>query len=422
MKKNIIIGGVLSCLLCYPFVAQAQEGTVLTWQDCVKEVLKNNPDLISAAESVRQLDADKRISRSSSLPQITSELSGQTSKSASQDRVEKYSYSVSGKQLLFDGFMTSHALNAAESKYQAAQYNYMVVSSNLRLSLMSAFTELLRAQDMVPLMEAIVIRRKQNLQLVRLRYDAGREHRGSLLTAEADLANAQFEFEQAVRNLSYSQVKLAKVLAWERSAPLQVTGDFSLTMPDSGTPDFQTMADTTPFLLELAAQKDAARYQLKSARADFFPKVYLNVSMGRSAADWPPEENNWAGGVSVSLPLFEGGSRAASVSRSASLVKQAEAEERSGRDTVVLTLEESWIGWQDAVGAVAVREKFLEADEERAKIANAQYAAGLIAFDDWIIIEDNLVNSRKSCLNAHANVLIAQATWAQAKGGTLENE
>jgi len=103
-------------------------------------------------------------------------------------------------------------------------------------------------------------------------------------------------------------------------------------------------------------------------------------------------------------------------------LKRAEAEERSGRDTVILTLEESWVGWQDAVGAVAVRKKFLEADEERAKIANAQYAAGLIAFDDWIIIEDNLVNSQKAYLNTQANVLVAQATWAQAKGEILEHE
>ncbi|MFA5259991.1 MAG: TolC family protein [Candidatus Omnitrophota bacterium] len=422
MKEKLITGSVLLSFLFNPLVAQAQEEIILTWQDCVQEAIKNNPDLMTASESVNQLDADKRISRSSLLPQITSELSGQTSKSGTQDRTEKYSYSVNGQQLLFDGFKTSHAVSEAEWKYQAARYNYMVVSSNLRLSLMTAFTELLRAQDMVPLTESIVTRRRQNLQLVQLRYEAGREHRGSLLTAEADLANAQFELEQASRNLSYTQSNLAKVLGWERRAPLKAAGDFTSAMPDSGTPDFQTLADTTPFLLELAAQKDAARFHLKSARADFFPRVYLNASLGRSSEDWPPAEDTWAGGVSVSFPLFEGGSRAASVTRSESQFKQAEAEERSGRDTVILTLEETWVGWQDAVGAVSVRKKFLEADEERAKIANAQYAAGLISFDDWIIIEDNLVSSRKSYLNTQANVLIAQATWAQAKGGTLENE
>ncbi|MDD4202596.1 MAG: TolC family protein, partial [Candidatus Omnitrophica bacterium] len=41
-------------------------------------------------------------------------------------------------------------------------------------------------------------------------------------------------------------------------------------------------------------------------------------------------------------------------------------------------------------------------------------------FDDWIIIEDNLVNAEKSFLDAQASMLIAEAYWIQAIGGTLD--
>ena len=422
MIRQTAVLGVLLSVSFIPSALQAQGTPVLTWQDCVEEVIQYNPDLVSAAESVKQFAADKRIRQSSLFPQISSELGGQTSKTGSRDRTENYSYSVSGKQLLFDGFQTSSAVGEAEERYRAAQYNYMVVSSNLRLNLMSAFAQLLRAQELVSLTEEIVARRKQNFELVQLRYEAGREHKGSLLTAEADLANAQFELEQAKRNLSYAQAKLNRTLGQGTRSPVKVSGNFTAADPDGESPDFTALAETTPFLLELAAQKDAARFNLKSARADFFPAVYLNSSLGRSASGWPPDEDEWAVGFSVSVPLFEGGSRLAGIAKSESQLKQAEAEEYSGRDSVILTLEETWVAWEDAAGTVAVRKKFLEADEERARIANAQYSAGLIAFDDWIIIEDNLVNSRKSYLNAQANVLIAQAAWVQAKGGTLENE
>ena len=422
MIRKFVVLGVLLSFSLRPSAAQSQEAVALTWQDCVREAVQYNPDLVSAAESVKQVAADNRISRSSLFPQISSELGGQASKSGSRDRTENYSYSVSGRQLLFDGFKTSSTVGEAEEKYRAAQYNYMVVSSNLRLNLMSAFAQLLRAQELVLLTEEIVTRRRQNFELVELRYEAGREHKGSLLTAEADLANAQFEFEQSNRNLSYAQAKLSRILGQGSRTSFKVAGSFSPANPDSEAPDFPALADSTPFLLELAAQKDAARFHLKSARADFFPAVYLSTSLGRSASGWPPDEAEWAVGFSVSVPLFEGGSRLASIAKSESQLKQAEAEEFSGRDSVILTLEETWVAWQDATGTVAVRKKFLEADEERARIANAQYSAGLLSFDDWIIIEDNLVNSRKSYLNAQSNVLIAQAAWVQAKGGTLENE
>ena len=58
----------------------------------------------------------------------------------------------------------------------------------------------------------------------------------------------------------------------------------------------------------------------------------------------------------------------------------------------------------------------------RAKIADAQYRNGLLTFDSWTIIQNGLVSSRKGYLAAQANLLINEAAWIQAKGGTLEDE
>jgi len=69
-----------------------------------------------------------------------------------------------------------------------------------------------------------------------------------------------------------------------------------------------------------------------------------------------------------------------------------------------------------------VQGKFFEAARERAKITQAQYSTGLISFDNWTIIEDDLVNAKKSFLDVQADALIAEANWIQAKGGTLYDE
>ncbi|MFA5069642.1 MAG: TolC family protein, partial [Candidatus Omnitrophota bacterium] len=58
--------------------------------------------------------------------------------------------------------------------------------------------------------------------------------------------------------------------------------------------------------------------------------------------------------------------------------------------------------------------------EERAKITRSQYSTGLASFNDWIIIEDNLVKAQKAYLDTRADMLIAEAYWIQAIGGTLE--
>jgi outer membrane protein TolC len=400
---------------------QAMAEKALTWEDCVKEALKNHPDLISGVEKVKQVEADRKITASAMLPQVTSEISGGRSKTATHPETDKYLYEVAGNQLLFDGFKAASDVGAASEIITAQQYDYAVVSSNTRLNLRKAFTSLLRAQELISLTEEIAKRRRQNVELIQLRYEAGREHRGALLTAKADLAEAEFEVAQARRNLSVAQRELSKELGQKKLLPMAVEGAFDITEVNRERPDFESLADTTPFLKELIAQKEAARWGLKSAKADFFPQVYLNASFGETAPDWPPRDDEWSAGVTLSFPIFEGGSRLARVAKAKSQLKQLQADERSGRDGVILTLEETWKTFQDATDSVSVRKKFLEAAQERANIASAQYSTGLITFDDWIIIENNLVNAKKAYLDAQANLLVAEANWFQAKGGTLEH-
>lgn len=399
----------------------AGDEQVFTWKDCVREAVNRNPDLISAKERINQTEADKRIVQSTMLPQISAGLTGKKSETAStQTQIDSYSYAVTGEQLFFDGFKTSKDIEETKENIKASQYDYAVVSSNVRLDLRTVFVEFLKAQDLISLTEKIAERRRQNLELVRLRYKAGREHKGSLLTAEADLARAEFEIDQAKRTISLAQRQLSKGIGFDKVIPLKVEGEFSIKEDFINKPDIEYLADTTPFLGELMARKEAARYNLESARADFFPKVYLSGSIGKASSDWPPEHNEWSAGISVSLPLFEGGRRLAEVSKAKSKLYQAEADQRSGRDSVLVTLEKTWKDLQDSINSVSVQKKFLDAAHERARIASAQYETGLISFDDWIIIENNLVTAQKSYLNSQADMLRAEAYWIQAMGGTLE--
>ncbi len=412
----------IAILLLFLSAALIEAGAeeTLIWEDCVKEARKNHPDLISAEESLNQAKANKRITKSNLLPQISSSLSGKTSKTETRDKTDTYSYSISGKELLFDGFKTSSNMRAASENVKAAQCNYKVTSSNVRMRLMTAFVDLLKAQRLIDITGEISKRRRQSVGLVRLRYKAGREHRGSLLTAEADLAQAEFEVSQANRNIDLARRRLIKELGREKSAPIRAKGVLEIKYFNRQKPDFGDIAGKNSSLQELIARKEAARFGLKSAKADFFPQVYASTSVGRSASDWPPETDNWSVGLSLSFPLFEGGSREAEVSKAMSVFNQAQVDEKSGRNSVILAIEETWTNLQDMIDKVEVQKKFLEAAEERARITEAQYSTGLISFDNWIIIEDNLVRVKKSFLDTRTNALIAEAKWIQAKGGTLD--
>lgn len=432
MKKSMLL---LIVLLGTARVLVAEQS--LTWEECLRQTKEHNPDVIAALENVKQAEAARRISRSGYFPQLDGSASAQVSKSEQSsdkqafssggisqegdDTNESYSLSLSARQLLFDSFKSKNTVAATEENVKSSRYAYAVSSSNIRLRLRRAFVNLLKAQQLQIISGEIAQRRKQNLELVSLRYEAGREHKGSLLTAQADLANAEFEVAQAERASAIAQRQLMAEMGKQTYEPLKVVGELSVASRLEQITDFEKMAEETPFLLEVIARKEAARFNLLSTKAEAYPNVYASASVGRNDTDFPPENTRWSAVVTMNIPLFSGGSRTATLERSSSQLRKAAADERGARNSVLLTLAQTWVDFQNAVEQIGVQEKFFSAAQERARIAEAQYKAGLLTFDNWIIIEDTIIRTKKSLLDAQANALLAEASWQQAKGVTLHD-
>jgi len=395
----------------------------LTWEYCVKEAAERNPGLISSREKLNQARSEKSIVESGLLPQIVTEASGKRSETDPARPGNKYTYGVGGEQLVFDGFKIASDVSAASREIKAAQYNYYVASSNVRLNLRVAFVELLRANALLQVTKNIAERRRQNLELVELLYNAGREHKGSLAITRADLSQAELDIIMAVRNIELSRRRLLKELGRSTFSPVNIKGSLEEKPDDHEKPEFEILAETTPFLNELIEKKEAARFEAKAAKANyFFPTVYATAAVGKNENKLLPSENEWSLGMKISYPLYEGGKRIAQIKKSEYKFGQTKADEKSGRDGVIYTLQDTWTEWQNALDEIGVIREFFEASKLRAEITQAEYANGLALFDNWTIIEDELSRSKKAYLNSLADALIAEAYWIQARGGTLENE
>ena len=407
-------------ILFISFIKSASAQDVLSWQDCLKEAARNHPDLISAQEAVKESEADKRITKSGIFPQIDSSLSGSTAESGGAT-TDTYTYGVSVTQLLFDGAKTNADLKAAAETIKASEHNYRFTSSEVRFRLRSAFIDLLKVQELLKITDDIYHIRRGNLELITLRYESGLEHKGALLNAQANLAQAEFEISQAKRDMEVAQRRLLKEMGRVEFAELRVDGDFDVSDRVIEAPDFQTLALTNPYLGRLIAQKNAAGFDIKSAYANFLPELSASAGANKSSAKWPPGDERWNAGLTLSLPLFEGGLKLAQVEKAQAEYNQAMENERSAKDDIIVSLQEAWASLQDAVETVEVKDKFLRAAEERSRIAEAQYSLGMIQFDNWTIIEDDLVDAKKALITAQADALLTEASWIQAKGETLEH-
>ena len=121
-------------------------------------------------------------------------------------------------------------------------------------------------------------------------------------------------------------------------------------------------------------------------------------------------------GLALTIPLFSGLSTYHDT-------KSAHALERAAVDTEVSTdfqifdnLRSLLFSFQESVQKLKVDQITLNAIDIQEKIARKQYNNGLINFEDWDIIETNLVAAQKTELASERDRAISESSYRQAQG------
>ncbi|MFA5519556.1 MAG: TolC family protein, partial [Spirochaetota bacterium] len=180
------------------------------------------------------------------------------------------------------------------------------------------------------------------------------------------------------------------------------------------------ITNENPELKSIVQQRIVSEYALKSSKADYYPRVYGVAGVNRSGDEWLPDETRISAGLQMSLNIFQGGKSYYQINQAKSALNQLFADEKNTRTTIAYYLEQAWINLQNNIEQVKVQEKFLNAAIERAKITDAQYSIGSVLFDNWIVVQDNLVSARQKFLTVKTSALIAEAEWIQLKGEIVQ--
>jgi outer membrane protein TolC len=384
--------------------------------------VSNNPALAAAREDIAAAEASRRATSGARLPQVSGDASTSYGGRETGAPGGSYSYGLSARQLVIDSGRQGAADGRAEQAVLQSRIAYKQASADLRWRLRTAFVELLQAQDLVGMTSDILERRRQTTRLIGVRYDAGREHRGALLTAEAKEAQAQADTEQARRALELARMALRVEVGVRDRPTFEAVGAMGGVAPGAARPDLDALAAGVPAVRQAEFKTETARLGVVGARAERFPDLSATARAGRSGAEGTAEEGTWSAGIGLSVPLWRGGATRAGTVAALAAWRRSGQEERAARDSAVANLASRWAAWQNARDAEGVQRKFLSAAEERARISEAQYEAGLLAFDNWIIIEDEYVQARRGLLAAQAAAMGAEADWTRAIGGTLEDE
>jgi outer membrane protein TolC len=254
---------------------------------------------------------------------------------------------------------------------------------------------------------------------VRLKYEAGREDKGSMMRAEADAKQAAYEASRAGRGLVLARQVLARELGRDGFTPFAVATSWTFAPPPAD-PDLADLAERTPGVASTIASADEAHASVMSARSPFYPSLDASASVGRSGPTWfPGEDRSWSAGASVSWSLFSGGHDWFAWRAARHDADQADIRLAAARRDARVALQEALFGYVDAHEGLAVSLQFLEAARTRAEIGRAQYANGLLGFVEWDLIESELVDAERNEIAARRDGLNAEADWRRALGEGL---
>lgn len=391
--------------------------SVLTWPECVRIAREKNPSLQAARAQWQAAASALAATRTELRPQLSVNASAEHSEPRA-DRSDDVDLNagVSAEQILFTGGKKQAAVRIAEANLSSAQAAYRAVLAEVTRDLRIAFVKRLIAQQRVAILEAIRQRRAENLELVRLRYEGGREHKGSLALTEAAYFQAESELAQARRTSEMALSDLARIMAWEdMPTNLEVTGSLDVSPPPQ-QPDFAACVEVHPSVAKAMATLNSARANLQSAKAAYFPNLSLVGSAGRSGTMDEFESDRWSAGVRMTYPLWPGGKTQHDLQQAKARYGEAEASLLEVKLAAERRLQEAWVNWQNAIDNVRVRQRYFEAADLRAEIARQQYGAGLLSFENWDLIENDRISHQRQWLEAQQTALIAEAEWKFALG------
>ncbi|MDA8131498.1 MAG: TolC family protein [Elusimicrobia bacterium] len=403
---------LIPLLAAMPAASYAQ---TLTLDDAAAAVLKANPQAQASASDLRAAESRLSAARAGFYPSFSANASYSRSGTQGFDPGDSYSYGFSGRQPLFSAGIPAAVRSAAASR-DSAKASYDRTVSALTYQLKTAFADILNARETVKLSSETIRRREENLDLIRLKYQAGRENKAALLETEAALKTAKWQDGRYRKDLLLLERKLDRLLGRPLTARVP-----ELSLPPAQEPP----ADLSAFAGRLRGHYSlrTARAAVESAKASGdsaagarLPEAYANGSYGWNGTDWPRRDSSWAVGASLSLPLFTGGRLSAGTKAARSALASAEASLRDATDDVQLKAEDALLAWIEAWDYLGVAKSSLDASEARAWLVRKQYLAGQSSYFEWRNVEEQLISEQNQYLAAGRSLAVSAAAFGQAIG------
>ncbi len=391
----------------------------ITLKDAVRSALEKTESVPLGQSRINQADARLEQTKSKFLPTVSLGANYQR-----QDSTDTKNSSIWGggqsyarltlSQSVYDGGRDTAALEANKSDKEAQKQILAVSNYSLFSTVARGFYAILSNQTEVDNLKKIIDLASDRVKEITNREKIGRSRNIELMAAQAQVAVLQAQL---------MAVEGQQITAWDEFVLLTgLPRDVELVKKRE-TPEAPQSIDTylgllekRPDIIAMKSQIDSAKSNVDVARAGHRPSIDVlgNYYINRTG---PQEGNNWDVGISLTMPLYNGGMVSAQVREASEKESEIELLLNQTRRQAEVTIRTNYNNLVSALNQMKALQSALSLTEKNYKEQSKNYRFGQSTNLD-VIQALNLFQDTKRTLDK-TNYL-ALAAWADLKAATAQ--
>jgi multidrug efflux pump len=399
--------------------------------DLESRALEANQDLKASVARVDQARATARVARSELLPAVNFNPSFERQRySPNQDpSFGNFTASTISMPLDFSYEVdlwgrVRRGFEAARADAQASLASFYNVLLTLEADVAQNYFAVRALDAEIATVTGTVDLRKEQVRLVRSRFEGGIGNELDIARAETELASTEADAASLARRRAELENALA-ILVGSNPAAFRVAA-LSVDHWEPHPPPIPAglpadLLERRPDVAEAERHLASANAQIGVAKAAFFPVVTLTGSGGYLSGDvqtlfnW--ESRTWSFGPSVSLPIFAGGRNRANYKRSQAAYQESVAHYRELVLVAFSEVEDSISGIHHLGRQAEAQQRAVTNSRRAADLAAERYRSGIVSYLEVVDANrDALVSERARALITGQR-LIATVQLVKALGG-----
>ena len=435
-------------LLSLPALALAQsngpvEGTLpLTLKHAVEIALtpEGSPRVSLAIETIKQAEMRKAEARAALLPDL--ETSVNDRRQTTNLRAFGFNFAIpipgisipsivgpfsvfdaraTASQTVFD-FSTMKRYQASKVNIDTAKDDYDTTKNQISDQVARAYVATLRADAALDTARADVELSQALLKTAQDQKDAGTGTGIEVVRAEVQLANDKQRLVVAENDRRRAGLSLLRVMGLKLDANVELTDKLSYRPVDIGAMD-AALADARKMRTELKAQQDresSARLSYDATKWERLPSVGAAADYGTIGSQLIGAMPTYTYGLSVKVPVFDGGRRDARRVESLSQYRQERTRMRDLEQQVELDVRLAFDSVRSAATEVETAQDGVRLAEQEVAQARRRYEAGVTNSIEVTDAQTRLSRARDNQINALYDYNVARIDLATATGRVRE--